>query len=103
MALVKNDLINAVKERCYVTEPLARNLVESFFEVIKSSLEEGDSVKLMGFGNFIIRKKEARIARNPKTGEEALVEARQVVAFKPGKNLKTKPVKEEDPKKESNS
>ena len=64
--------------------------VELFFEEIRGALEEGHDVKLSGFGNFILRTKNERPGRNPKTGEEIPITARRVVTFRPGQKLKAR-------------
>ncbi|STX29864.1 integration host factor (IHF) alpha subunit [Legionella beliardensis] len=66
----------------------AKEMVEQFFETIRAALENGQHVKLSGFGNFNLRNKPQRPGRNPKTGEEIPVVARRVVTFKPGLKLK---------------
>ncbi len=66
----------------------AKELVELFFEEVRSALEAGDQVKLSGFGNFDLREKNERPGRNPKTGEEIPISARRVVTFRPGQKLK---------------
>lgn len=68
----------------------SREMVEQFFEIIRHSLENGQHVKLSGFGNFTLRDKPQRPGRNPKTGEDVPVMARRVVTFKSGLKLKTK-------------
>jgi integration host factor subunit alpha len=68
----------------------AKELVEMFFEEIRGALEEGDQVKLSGFGNFELRDKNERPGRNPKTGEEIPITARRVVTFRPGQKLKAR-------------
>ncbi len=68
----------------------AKELVEIFFEQIRSSLENGSQVKLSGFGNFDLRDKNQRPGRNPKTGEEIPISARRVVTFRPGQKLKAR-------------
>lgn len=68
----------------------AKQLVDIFFEEIRSALENGQHVKLSGFGNFCLRDKSARPGRNPKTGEEIPVTARRVVTFRSGQKLKGK-------------
>ncbi|MDI9818434.1 MULTISPECIES: integration host factor subunit alpha [unclassified Legionella] len=68
----------------------AKEMVEQFYETLKDALENGQNVKLSGFGNFTLRDKPQRPGRNPKTGEEIPVVARRVVTFKPGLKLKTK-------------
>jgi len=68
----------------------AKEFVEQFFEEVRQALERGDDVKLSGFGNFILRSKNERPGRNPKTGEEIPISARRVVTFRPGQKLKAR-------------
>ncbi len=68
----------------------AKEIVESFFEVIAEVLERNESVKLSGFGNFNLRDKGVRPGRNPKTGVEIPVSARRVVIFHPGQKLRAR-------------
>ncbi len=68
----------------------SKEMVEQFYESLRHALENGQNVKLSGFGNFTLRDKPQRPGRNPKTGEEIPVVARRVVTFKPGLKLKTK-------------
>jgi len=68
----------------------ARELVDSFFEDLRSALATGEQVKLSGFGNFDLRDKNQRPGRNPKTGEEIPITARRVVTFRPGQKLKSR-------------
>ena len=67
----------------------AKDVVESFFDEIRLSLEKGDIVKLSGFGNFQCREKPQRPGRNPKTGEEMPISARRVVTFHASQKLKS--------------
>lgn len=68
----------------------AKEFVDMFFETIGQALEDGEQVKLSGFGNFDLRDKTQRPGRNPKTGEVIPVSARRVVTFKPGQKLKVR-------------
>lgn len=72
----------------HLSKPDAKKMVGIFFETLKGTLENGEFVKLSGFGNFILRDKSQRPGRNPKTGQEIPVEARRVVTFRPGLKLK---------------
>jgi len=89
-AMTKADL----GERLYLEEGLnkrdAKDLVECFFEEIRLALENGEHVKLSGFGNFVLRDKGERPGRNPKTGEEIPITARRVVTFHPGQKLRAR-------------
>ena len=89
-ALSKAVLADALCDAVSLTKVDAKEMVELFFEDIRFALENGDHVKLSGFGNFILRDKLQRPGRNPKTGEAVPVAARRVVTFKPGLKLKTK-------------
>ncbi len=68
----------------------AKEFIETFFEELRISLQNGEGIKLSGFGNFEIRDKSERPGRNPKTGEEIPILARRVVTFKSGQKLKTR-------------
>ena len=68
----------------------AKDIVEMFFEEIRTSLSNNARVKLSGFGNFDLRDKRERPGRNPKTGEEIPITARRVVTFRPGQKLKAR-------------
>ena len=89
-ALSKAIIADALCNEIHLSKPDAKLLVEDFFEEIRYALENGQHVKLSGFGNFTLRDKPTRPGRNPKTGEEIPVAARRVVTFKPGLKLKTK-------------
>ena len=88
-ALSKAELADALCNDVGLSKSDARQLVEQFFEEIRLALEDGNHVKLSGFGNFVLRDKPQRPGRNPKTGEEIPVEERRVVTFRPGLKLKT--------------
>jgi integration host factor subunit alpha len=90
MALTKADLVEKLLEDLGINKRDAKELVDQFFDEIKSALESGGAVKLSGFGNFDLRDKNERPGRNPKTGEEIPITARRVVTFKPGQKLKAK-------------
>ena len=66
----------------------AATTVETVFNTIKETLEEGEKIKVSGFGNFMVRDKSARVGRNPQTGEEITISARRVLTFKPSQVLK---------------
>lgn len=87
-ALTKADLVKHLFTVVGLNQREAKDLVEEFFEEIRTSLETGWQVKLSGFGNFSLRDKSQRPGRNPKTGEEIPVSARRVVTFKASQKLK---------------
>jgi integration host factor subunit alpha len=90
MALTKADMAERLFDDLGLNKREAKELVEAFFEEIRASLETGRQVKLSGFGNFDLRKKNQRPGRNPKTGEEIPISARRVVTFRPGQKLKAR-------------
>jgi integration host factor subunit alpha len=90
MTLTKADLADLLFEQVGLNKREAKDMVEAFFEEVRSALESGDSVKLSGFGNFELRKKSERPGRNPKTGEEIPITARRVVTFHASQKLKGK-------------
>jgi integration host factor subunit alpha len=90
VALTKAEIADALFEQLGLNKREAREFVDLFFEEIRSTLERGEQVKLSGFGNFELRKKNQRPGRNPKTGEEIPISARRVVSFRPGQKLRAR-------------
>lgn len=86
MALTKAEMSENLFEKLGVSKRDAKDLVETFFEEVRLSLENGEQVKLSGFGNFDLRDKNQRPGRNPKTGEDIPITARRVVTFRPYQN-----------------
>ena len=94
MSLTKADLAEDLFNNLGLNKREAKELVEVFFEEIRGSLENGEEVKLSGFGNFRLRDKNERPGRNPKTGEEIPITARRVVTFRAGHKLKLRVMEE---------
>lgn len=90
MTITKDSLVEMIHKEVGLNKREAKELIECFFEQIKKSLENGNDIKLSGFGNFILRNKAPRPGRNPKTGEEVTISERRVVTFKSGLKLKSK-------------
>ena len=90
MALTKADIAEHLFTKMGLNKKDAKDVVESFFEEVRSALEAGEQVKLSGFGNFETRDKSERPGRNPKTGEDIHISARRVVTFRPGQKLKAR-------------
>lgn len=84
----KGELIGKVAEGIDCTKVETKGVVECVFKVITDCLTEGDAVKLVGFGTFGVRHRDAREVRNPSTGEKIAVPAKSVPFFKAGKILK---------------
>ncbi|GLS84762.1 integration host factor subunit alpha [Paraferrimonas haliotis] len=90
MALTKAEMAEHLFETLGLNKRASKEIVEAFFEEIRASLENGEQVKLSGFGNFDLRDKNERPGRNPKTGEDIPISARRVVTFRPGQKLKSR-------------
>jgi len=88
MTITKANLGNKLFDKFGLNKREAKDFVELFFEKIRQALENGSSVKLSGFGSFILREKTSRPGRNPKTGEEVAISARRVVTFRSSQKLK---------------
>jgi integration host factor subunit alpha len=86
--MTKAEIVEQIYEQVGFSKKEAAELVETVFEIIKDTLANGEKVKISGFGNFVVRDKNARKGRNPQTGEEILLEARRVLTFKPSLVLK---------------
>jgi DNA-binding protein HU-beta len=84
----KTELINQVAEKSGLTKKDSTKAVDAVFDSITEALRNGDKVQLIGFGNFEVRERAERTGRNPQTGEEMVIPATKVPAFKPGKALK---------------
>jgi len=90
MALTKARMAEMLFDELGLNKREAKELVELFFAEIRDVLAEGEDVKLSGFGNFVLRTKNERPGRNPKTGEEIPISARRVVTFRSGQKLKAR-------------
>lgn len=99
MALTKAEMSEYLFDKLGLSKRDAKELVELFFEEIRRALENGEQVKLSGFGNFDLRDKNQRPGRNPKTGEDIPITARRVVTFRPGTEVKEPGRKTLRPKK----
>ena len=88
MALTKAELADLLFENVGLNKREAKDMVESFYEEVRTALQNGEGVKLSGFGNFQLRAKPQRPGRNPKTGEEIPITARRVVTFHASQKLK---------------
>lgn len=81
--MTKADIISAVFDKVGLPKQDAEELVEMILDTVKQTLKTGETVKLSGFGNFVVRKKRSRKGRNPKTGQEIEITPRSVVSFRP--------------------
>jgi len=82
------DLYEAVYQKVGLSRSETSLLVELMLSKVADALADGETVKLSSFGTFIVRKKDQRIGRNPKTGIEVPISSRRVIVFKPSSILK---------------
>ncbi|HJY83324.1 MAG TPA: integration host factor subunit alpha [Candidatus Binatia bacterium] len=86
--MTKADIVERIYEKVGFSKKEATDVVESIFEIIKGHLEQGEKIKISGFGNFVLNTKRPRKGRNPQTGEEIVISGRRVLSFKPSPVLK---------------
>jgi len=87
--MTKSEVIDAINAKnSNLTKVQVAHVVDTIVDSIKSALVKGEKVEIRGFGNFQARTREARRARNPKTGKMVDVPPKKVPRFKPGKELK---------------
>jgi len=84
----KSELVAAVAEKSGLTKTDAASAIDAVFEAVEAELKKGGDVRLAGFGNFSVSHREASKGRNPSTGAEVDIPARNVPKFSPGKGLK---------------
>jgi DNA-binding protein HU-beta len=84
----KVDLVRSAIERVELSRKDAVALIDGVFDDIQAAVTAGDAVKIPGFGQFKVRDRAARMARNPATGEQVKVPAKRVFKFLPAKALK---------------
>jgi integration host factor subunit alpha len=77
-----------VYEKVGFSKKEAIQVVETNFDLMKETLEQGEKIKISGFGNFVVRQKRARRGRNPQTGDDIEISARKILTFKPSQVLK---------------
>jgi len=88
--LTRADLSEAVHEEVGLTRQDCAALVERTLDLVTEALEQGEVVKLSGFGVFQVRAKNARMGRNPKTGEPAAIDPRRVISFRASQIMKAR-------------
>ena len=86
----KAELIEAMASSAKVSKADAKKALDGFIETTTKALKKGDRVALVGFGSFSVTKRASRKGRNPQTGKEINIKAKNVVRFKAGAELQTK-------------
>ena len=86
--MTKADIVEMLYEKVGIPKQQTVWLTELFFDIMKETLEKGETVKITGFGNFVVLNKKARPGRNPKTAEKITITPRRVISFRPSPALK---------------
>jgi integration host factor subunit alpha len=86
--LTRADLSEAVHRQIGLSRSESADLVKSMLDLMSDQLVEGHTVKLSSFGTFMVRSKNGRVGRNPKTGEEVPITPRRVLVFRPSQVMK---------------
>ncbi|MEX1228787.1 MAG: HU family DNA-binding protein [Planctomycetaceae bacterium] len=85
--MTKKEIVKTISEEIGMTQLKTKEIVQKTFDAIVRTLVEERRIELRNFGVFEVKKRAARKARNPRTGERVDVEAKFVVTFKPGKEM----------------
>lgn len=86
--MTKRELVIEIAERLGYTQNEVADVVQKTLDTITECLAEGQRLEIRNFGVFEVKKRDARIGRNPRTGQEVPIEQKRVASFKPGKALK---------------
>ena len=86
--LTKKDIINSIYMQLGFSKKISENILEDILDMIIFNLKKEKKVKITNFGTFILRHKNERLGRNPKTKEKKIISKRNVILFKPSKELK---------------
>ena len=86
--MTKADLAAEVAEEMGMSKKQADSVVNTVIDAVKEALAKGEDVRLVGFGTFSVKKREARTGRNPRTGKPLEIPAKKVPVFSAGKGLK---------------
>ena len=86
----KAELIDAIAADAGLSKADAKKALDAFVNTTAGALKKGDRISLVGFGSFSVSKRAARTGRNPQTGKEIKIKAKNVVKFKAGSELASK-------------
>lgn len=86
--MTKADLIENIYLKTGFSKKESADIVEMVFDLMKETLEDGEKIKIAGFGNFVVKEKDSRRGRNPQTGDEIEISSRKILTFKPSQVLK---------------
>jgi integration host factor subunit alpha len=83
VSLTKADIILQIQKKIGYSRVESQEMIESVLSIIKETIEAGETLKISGFGSFVVKQKKDRRGRNPQTGETITIESRRIVTFKP--------------------
>lgn len=86
--MTKAEIAERIYQKIGFSRNIATSIVNEVFELLKESARKGESVKISGFGTFIIRKRKGRVGHNPKTGEKVNIAPLKILKFRPANTLK---------------
>ena len=86
--LTKKEIINSIYMQIGFSKKISENLLEDIFQILLKNIISEKKVKIAKFGTFELKKKKERIGRNPKTNEKKIISERNVILFKPSKEIK---------------
>ena len=90
MTLTKTNITETIEQELNLSRSDAYNIVEEFLEIIKETIEDGEDLMISGFGKFCVKHKSERKGRNPATGQDLMLNSRNVVTFKCSQSLREK-------------
>jgi len=82
------DIAERIQAETGYTKKESAEMMEAVFSIMKATLESGETLKISGFGSFVVKQKKDRRGRNPQTGEAIIIEARSILTFKPSTLLR---------------
>lgn len=88
MNVTRKELSTVVSDKLSISHRNAAEIVDTVFSTLKNTLVSGESIKLVQFGSLIVREKSPRRGRNPKTGESMMITKRQMITFRPSRQLR---------------
>ena len=86
--MTKADIAERIQDGTGLTRKESAEMMEEVFSIMKSTLEQGENLKISGLGSFVVKQKNDRRGRNPQTGETITIAARRIVTFKPSSILR---------------
>lgn len=86
--LTRADIAELLNKQVGLSRAESAELVEQVLDLVTEALETGENVKISGFGTFVLRDKNERVGRNPKTGIEVPITPRRVLTFRPSQSLR---------------